>query len=1053
MTSLPKTPIKGDPETRRFLESVRQYLTSVGAEALSISDLRDQNFWRANNIIIPQSSVNGAVDAPTVPIALQTLGVFENIILEWDFAPYRGHAWTSVYRSETDLFESAVVIANVPAKTYADPVGAGKSYYYWVTNVNLNGMESAPNQVAGTLGETLPDTAYILNLLTNSITESQLSVALGTRITTIESTQDSIQTEIDNLYTTFGNSQSSADNLAAAQAAADAAIAAKTEAIGAKDTAVQAKVDAVAALGDAVVAKNTAQTAATSASTSAGNASSSATNAANSAATAASSASSAATSASAANTAKTAAESANTAAQTASSAAITASNNASTYATNAQTAATSATNAATTATSAKNDAQTAATSAATSATTATTAATDASSASSAAQTAKTAAEAANAAAQTSASSAATSATNAAGYADDAEAAATVSSSSALEATAAKSLAISAKDTAVASSTAASNSATSASASATDAANSASAANTSKLSAETAAVTAAAAKDDAVAAKNSAEIASTAAVSAKNDAESASASAATSATTAANSATSATNSANAAAGSATTASTKATEAGNSASAANASRVAADSANASATNAAAAASTSAATATTKANAASDSAAAAESASVSAASSKADAQTAAVNAASSASAASLSASNAAASSSAAGTSASSANTSANNAATSAASALTYRNQAAQSVTDAAGYAAASAQDYSAVNARLNNFGGSGVTVEQNASATASTVNGLSGQYTVKIDNNGYVSGFGLASTANNASPYSDFLVRADRFAIASPSGPGITPKIPFVVVTTPTVENDVTIQPGVYIDSATIKDASITSAKIGQLVADKITTGRLKVAIGLDGDLNVGTGRIVFDTGSHMKVQGLGFGSNNQFIEWFGPKLASFAQCTEANAITYIKNNGDAYFGGSLSAGILRNAAQTTLISSTATVDLGPFGSNGNNRIVVLSYSYSYFLRISDAASWSGTPSAQIVLEKPNGGGYTTLSTLNVTGSVVSEDGYGEFEPGFIRVQMGGSITFTDTSGGLSATYRGRLVSRSVPAITSSAIGWATVSQSVGVISTEG
>lgn len=52
------------------------------------------------------------------------------------------------------------------------------------------------------------------------------------------------------------------------------------------------------------------------------------------------------------------------------------------------------------------------------------------------------------------------------------------------------------------------------------------------------------------------------------------------------------------------------------------------------------------------------------------------------------------------------------------------------------------------------------------------ASSINGLEGKYTVKIDNNGYVSGFGLASTANNGIPTSEFQVRADRFSITNPN-----------------------------------------------------------------------------------------------------------------------------------------------------------------------------------------------------------------------------------------------------------------------------------------
>lgn len=53
------------------------------------------------------------------------------------------------------------------------------------------------------------------------------------------------------------------------------------------------------------------------------------------------------------------------------------------------------------------------------------------------------------------------------------------------------------------------------------------------------------------------------------------------------------------------------------------------------------------------------------------------------------------------------------------------------------------------------------------------AQSINGLSAQYTVKIDNNGYVSGFGLASDLVNGTPLSQFLVRANRFAFIDPNG----------------------------------------------------------------------------------------------------------------------------------------------------------------------------------------------------------------------------------------------------------------------------------------
>lgn len=102
----------------------------------------------------------------------------------------------------------------------------------------------------------------------------------------------------------------------------------------------------------------------------------------------------------------------------------------------------------------------------------------------------------------------------------------------------------------------------------------------------------------------------------------------------------------------------------------------------------------------------------------------------------------------------------------------------------------------------------------------------NGLSAQYTVKIDNNGHISGFGLASTVVNGTPTSAFIVRADKFAIVGPNdttnGLGTTTPssttVPFIVVPAGgTTQDGVTYPAGTYIRAAYIADATITAAKI--------------------------------------------------------------------------------------------------------------------------------------------------------------------------------------------------------------------------------------------
>lgn len=125
----------------------------------------------------------------------------------------------------------------------------------------------------------------------------------------------------------------------------------------------------------------------------------------------------------------------------------------------------------------------------------------------------------------------------------------------------------------------------------------------------------------------------------------------------------------------------------------------------------------------------------------------------------------------------------------------------------------------------------------VKEESSATASAVDGIEAKYSVKTDVNGYVSGFGLISTANNATPFSQFIFKADQFGFGAP---GLDSAYPFVIQATATTVNGVAVPAGVYIDAAYIKNGSITSAKIGNAAIDnakianldagKITTGEL-------------------------------------------------------------------------------------------------------------------------------------------------------------------------------------------------------------------------------
>jgi predicted phage tail protein len=128
------------------------------------------------------------------------------------------------------------------------------------------------------------------------------------------------------------------------------------------------------------------------------------------------------------------------------------------------------------------------------------------------------------------------------------------------------------------------------------------------------------------------------------------------------------------------------------------------------------------------------------------------------------------------------------------------------------------------------------------------ANSINGLSAQYTVKIDNNGYVSGYGLASYPVNGQIVSEFAVRTDTFSVNLPGYPGIHP---FTI-------GSVYGQPRVIISSALIGDASIDNAKIGDA---QITSAKI-------GNAQIGTAHI-----GYAQIDTLRIGPNavSTLVQW--------------------------------------------------------------------------------------------------------------------------------------------------------------------------------------
>ena len=146
----------------------------------------------------------------------------------------------------------------------------------------------------------------------------------------------------------------------------------------------------------------------------------------------------------------------------------------------------------------------------------------------------------------------------------------------------------------------------------------------------------------------------------------------------------------------------------------------------------------------------------------------------------------------------------------------------------------------------------------------------------------------------------------------------------------------------------------------------------------------DLKMGTGRVVYNTGTYMKVQGVGFGAAKDLIEWYGPTMA-ISQCSRANALEYRTTTGDAYYGGSLSAGTLRNGNQSSSLAADAVAEVPSFGSNGKPVRYIASWSYYRETTRSYSADNAGLQAFNQDVASYNAtsddGGFTYFGSKNV------------------------------------------------------------------------
>ena len=186
----------------------------------------------------------------------------------------------------------------------------------------------------------------------------------------------------------------------------------------------------------------------------------------------------------------------------------------------------------------------------------------------------------------------------------------------------------------------------------------------------------------------------------------------------------------------------------------------------------------------------------------------------------------------------------------------------------------------------------------------AHARSINGLEAQYTVKVDVNGKVAGYGLATTPKNGTPESKFIVNADRFGVGSTGKADIFP------FTVDTRQNRVGVNGELVVNGKAIVDrlnagdihgdkitantlnanrltaGSVTAREMaaGSVTADKLNVNNLS-AISANmgsitgGSLNLGNGKFTVDNNGRVSISAasgnVGLKMTNDKIQFFNER----------------------------------------------------------------------------------------------------------------------------------------------------------------------------------
>jgi hypothetical protein len=156
-------------DLQQFLQRVREALDEKGPDAVvTARQLIASGIAQAassGSVSGGFQPVAGAVESPRPPSNLSASGALASVILSWDAPTYKGHAYTEVWAHTLDLLGDATLVGMTAGNSFAHNIGSSATRYYWVRNINQNGLASAYNLTNGVQGATSSSPDVLMDLL------------------------------------------------------------------------------------------------------------------------------------------------------------------------------------------------------------------------------------------------------------------------------------------------------------------------------------------------------------------------------------------------------------------------------------------------------------------------------------------------------------------------------------------------------------------------------------------------------------------------------------------------------------------------------------------------------------------------------------------------------------------------------------------------------------------------------------------------------------------------------------------------------------------------